>query len=409
MPLFQLLQTPFVQGAAPTFWVGRVISIISLLLSAVLIGCIIGSLSKDWMAAAISGAVLFCFPHLAFGSVVNQPDTLALALSLGAVLLLVRWPTRTPAIAVAALVCAAAVFAHQRYLIAVPLGGFLWLWRSGARQQAGVWMALVSALCVLGFVALNAFTAGGALVHLVGYNTLSFRLISFIDTMLNLSIHAGFVLIGGLLLLIVERLEQPHPMWRLVSSYGFAALISALTVARPGGSLNDLYEAVAAIALLVGASIAWVGFNHRWLKIAGIAVVALQAGSLNAWGEAQYLPPYLGKVNNVRETVQLAQITKEANGSVLADEFMGLLPLNNQPIRFQPFEYNQLQQAGWWNEAALIGQIERREFKLILLYETSEGRAISIRWSPALRKAIYAHYDKQQLLADVLVYVPKSR
>jgi hypothetical protein len=88
---------------------------------------------------------------------------------------------------------------------------------------------------------------------------------------------------------------------------------------------------------------------------------------------------------------------------------MGLLPLNNQPIRFQPFEYNQLQQAGWWNEAALIGQIERREFKLILLYETSEGRAISIRWSPALRKAIYAHYDKQQLLADVLVYVPKSR
>jgi hypothetical protein len=160
---------------------------------------------------------------------------------------------------------------------------------------------------------------------------------------------------------------------------------------------------------MVGAAIAWLGQNNHWLKVAGLAVVALQMGSLNAWSEAQFLPPFLNKADNARETVQMAQIVTDANGAVLADEFMGLLPLNNQPIRFQPFEYNQLQQAGLWDEAALIGQIERREFKVILLYETSAARAITLRWSPALRKAIYAHYDKRALLADTLVYVPKPK
>ena len=406
-PLFQLLQVPFMPAGAPTFWVGRVLSIISLIISALLISGIVYSLTKDWMAAAIGGGALFSFPHLVFGSVVNQPDTLALALSLGALLLLVCWPKRTPVIVSAALLCAAAIYTHQRYFIALPLGGFLWLWRSQARQQAVIWVALVSAISVVGFVLLNAFTAGGLLVHLVAFNTLTVHFVNFLDTMLNIGIHSGYVLIGGALLLIVERLEQPQPVWRLVSSYGVAAFISALTVTRANGSLSDLYEVVAAIALMAGAAIAWLGSNSRWLKMFGIVVVALQIGSLSAWSTAQYLPLFLTKTDNVRETVQLAEIVKAANGAVLADEFMGLLPINNQPILFQPFEYKQFSEAGVWNDAALIAQIERQEFKVILLYESSAARTISVRWTPALRKAIYAHYDKQQLLADTLVYVPK--
>jgi hypothetical protein len=407
-PLFQLLQVPFIQTGTPTFWVGRVVSITSLILSALLIGGIVYVVAKDWIAAAMSAGLLFCFPHLVFGSVVNQPDTLALALSLGALLLLVRWPTRLPAVAFAAFLCATAIYTHPRYFIALPLGGLLWLWRSEARRQAVIWIALVSIFCGAGFVTFNTTTSGGFLLHAVVFNTLTFQPIHFVDTLLNIGIRTGYVLIGGALILIVERLEQPHAVWRLVSSYGFAAFISALTVMRASGNLNDWYEVVAAIALMAGAAITWLGLKSHWLKIAGILVIALQAGSLNAWTTEQYLPFFLNKANNVREIVQLAQIVKQANGAVLADEFMGLLPLNNQPILFQPFEFKQLEEAGLWDDAALIKQIERREFKAILLYETSAARTISVRWTPNLRKAIYAHYDKQQLLADTLVYVPKS-
>ncbi len=406
-PLFQLLQVPFIQTGTPTFWFGRVFSIASLILSAVLIGGIVYVVAKDWIAAAMSAGMLFCFPHLVFGSVVNQPDTLALAFSLGALLLLVCWPTRLPAVAFAALLCATAIYTHPRYFIALPLGGLLWLWRSQARRQAITWIALVSVFCAVGFVILNAITGGGFLLHVVAFNTLTFQPINFLDTLLNIGIRAAYVLMGGALILIVERLEQPHVVWRLASSYGFAAFLSALSVTRANGGLNDLYELAIAIALMAGASIAWLGTKSHWLKVTGILVIALQAGSLNAWTTEQYLPLFLNKANNVREAAQLAQIVKDANGAVLADEFMGLLPLNNQPILFQPFEYKQLKEAGLWDDTALIKQIERREFKAILLYESSAARTLSVRWTPELRKAIYAHYDKQELLADTLVYVPK--
>ena len=56
-----------------------------------------------------------------------------------------------------------------------------------------------------------------------------------------------------------------------------------------------------------------------------------------------------------------------------------------------------------------FGRIGRQVFKAILLYESSAARTISVRWSPAIRKAIYAHYQQQALLADTLVYVPKNK
>ena len=408
-PLFQLLQVPFIQTGALRFWYGRVIAIVCAVIAAILIAGIVYSLTKDWIASALGGAVLFCFPHIVFGSVINQPDTLALALSLSAMVLLVRWPTKLPAIALAALLCAAAIYTSPRYFIGVPLGGFLWLWRSQARRQAVIWLGLVVAICTTAFVILNAYTAGGFSLHVVLFNTLEWHPINFVDYMLNTSLRAGYLLIGCALILVVERLGEPQPIWRLASSYGLAAFCSAFTVMRADGSLNDLYEVVAACALIAGGAVAWLGKNNRWLKAAAIVALAVQIGSLNTWVNEQYLPLFKNKVENVRDTVQLAKIVRDANGHVLADEFMGLLPLDNQPLQFQPAEFKRLGEAGLWDEAPLIARIERQEFKAILLYESSAARTISVRWSPAIRKAIYAHYQQQALLADTLVYVPKNK
>jgi hypothetical protein len=206
-PLFQFLQVPFIRADIPTFWYGRMFSIISLLLSAVLIGFVIRSLAKDCIAAVVGGSALLCFPHLAFGSILNQPDMLALALSLGALLLLVCAQTRRlprlPTLMLAALLCAVAICTHPRYFVAVPLGGLLWLWRSGARRQAVIWIGLVVTISALLLVSLNAITGGGFWAHVVAYNTLSFNFINFTDTMLNLLIRAAYVLIGAGLLMLV--------------------------------------------------------------------------------------------------------------------------------------------------------------------------------------------------------------
>jgi hypothetical protein len=57
-------------------------------------------------------------------------------------------------------------------------------------------------------------------------------------------------------------------------------------------------------------------------------------------------------VDQEREVRQLSRIVAEAEGPVLTDEHMGLLPLNGKRIRFQPFEMTQLSRDGSWSRTA---------------------------------------------------------
>jgi hypothetical protein len=87
---------------------------------------------------------------------------------------------------------------------------------------------------------------------------------------------------------------------------------------------------------------------------------------------------------------------------------MGLIPLYGRRLYFQPIEYKQLQAANLWSEASLIASIQRQEFSVILLYEPRDRRAISVRWTPEVRNAIYAHYRLEDTLARTFVYLPQK-
>ena len=93
---------------------------------------------------------------------------------------------------------------------------------------------------------------------------------------------------------------------------------------------------------------------------------------------------------------------------MLADEYMGLIPLHGHRLYFQPVEYKQLQAANLWSEAPLIASIQLEEFSVILLYEPRDRSAISVRWTPEIRNTIYAHYRLEDTLARTLVYLPQK-
>jgi hypothetical protein len=116
----------------------------------------------------------------------------------------------------------------------------------------------------------------------------------------------------------------------------------------------------------------------------------------------------MNKLSDTREVEGLAKYIQEAEGPILADEYMGLIPLHGGRLYFQPFEYKQLQAANLWSEAPLIDSIQREEFSIILLYEPLEWNAISVRWTPEVRNNIYAHYSLADTLARTFVYRPKS-
>ena len=138
-----------------------------------------------------------------------------------------------------------------------------------------------------------------------------------------------------------------------------------------------------------------------------LLLLAAQLATLTAWSREEYYPRLLGKVAQKTELARLAQLVQAADGSVLADEYMGLVPLAGRRLYFQPFEYKQLAEAGLWDDDRLVGVIDRQEFPLLLLYEPPDWDAFYSRWSEPLRRAIYRRYTRGEVWAYTVVYRPK--
>ena len=406
-PLFQLIQVPLTWMVGPAFWYGRLISILSAVSGAVLIGLTLNTLTGDRIAAAIGGLTLLAFPYLMYGSVLNRVDALALALSLSGLYVTVRWPNQRRVPWVAGLLFTAAAFTNPRYVLTAPLTALVWLWHLEHRGQAFRLAAIVIGSCLGLFLSLNLITQGGYYLNTILANLTSFSWYAVTGYWLNLYLNAGFLVIGCLVFIVIERLGEATRSWSLVVPYFLGASFMTLTAGMANASVNDLFELAASLSLASGALIAWAGENY-WFKTLLVFLLALQINGLIDWSRQDYILVLMNKIADTREVEQLAEYVQETEGPILADEYMGLIPLAGRWLYFQPLEFKQLQAANLWNEALLVDSIQQEEFSLILLYEPRDRSAISIRWTEDVRNAIYAHYSLEDTLARTFVYRPQK-
>lgn len=410
-PLFHLIQAPFAWLFGPAFWYGRLISILSAITAAALIGLILHTLTGDWIASTIGGLTLLSFPYIMHWSIFDRVDTLALALSLGGLYAIVRCPadrhTGRRELLISGLLFIAAVYTRQSYALAAPLAAFVWLWQAHQRREAFTLAAIVAGSCLGLFLLVNLLTQGGFYLNIVLANVNPFSWRTVTKYLAEIYVRGGYLVIGCIVFIIVERLGEPTRSWPLVTPYVFGAALTAITVGKTGSDVNYLFEAVAALCLAAGAWVAWSGENY-WLKAIIVFVLAMQINELIEWSREEYIPSVMERVANYREVAQIAEFVREAPGPVLADEYMGLIPLSGRRLYFQPFEYKQLQAANLWREDSLIASIQRREFSVILLYEPRSWNAITARWTPEMRNTIYAHYQLEKTLAETFVYLPHN-
>ncbi|BCX03628.1 MAG: hypothetical protein KatS3mg053_1566 [Candidatus Roseilinea sp.] len=406
-PLFHLVQAPFVAVNGPTFAHGRTASLVGALAGVAFLTLIARRLTGDWMASLIGGFLLLAFPHVTFWSLFSRADTLALALSLAALYVVLRWSQRRLGLALAAALFVLAIYTRLDFILAGPATAVLWLVSQRRRREALWLLAGVAGASLVIFIALNLVTAGGFFQHTIVTRLTGFSLFPVIGQFINLFVHAAFIIIGGILFLVLERTTEPTRSWHFALIYPTCAALAGVTSGLPGTDVNGVYELVAAVCVLTSATIAWVGSNP-WLRIAALAVIALQLTDLRDWTREDYWPAVTGKMQLQREVAQLAEMVQRAKGDVLADEFNGLLPLHGRRIYIQPAEFMQLHQAGLWSDAPLVEAIERRSFPVIALYEPMGGTAqIVRRWTPRVRQAIYANYEQTGRLAEALIYTPK--
>jgi len=94
---------------------------------------------------------------------------------------------------------------------------------------------------------------------------------------------------------------------------------------------------------------------------------------------------------------------------VLADEQMGLLPLEGRRIYLQPFEMSQLANEGKWDQGPLLRDIADEKFSAVLIFEPPGASGlVEDRWTGEMLEEIEANYEPAKKLAFTTVYRPRE-
>jgi trehalose/maltose transport system permease protein len=406
-PLFMLLQVPLKLLVGPAFWYGRLLSVVSALVASLFVGLILHSLTGDVTAAVVGGLLLLANPYLEVWSVLNRIDTLALALSMAGLWLLVRQPYRRPGFIAGALLLVAAVYTRQSYGLAAPLAAFVWLLRWPQRRRALILAALVGGVGLGLFILLNLLTAGGFFFNTVTANANAFefeRLYYYWEESLW---HFMPYLVVGSLLFVTGGLWFRIRWWWLIAPYFVGAALSAATIGKVGSNINYLLELSAAFALALGGLLAWQKSRPR-LRQAVLLLLALQVYLLLP-GIPNHLF-ILGRAAQPKEMARLMAIVEQSDGLVLADDAMGYLPLDQRALYVQPFEVSQLANDGVWDQSAFVASIKRQEFATIVILRvmTPQGALEEDNWTAEMLAAIKENYRQVDLVANnTFVYEPR--
>jgi ABC-type glycerol-3-phosphate transport system permease component len=403
-PFYLLVQAPFVWLFGPELWYGRLISLASVAATALFVALTLFTLTRDRIAAMAAGLTFPAIPYVLRWSSLGRVDLLGLALSWAGLFAVVRWPGRRRAIVAAALLFVAAVLTRQTYVLAAPLTAFVWLLVQGQRRRALELAGLSCGLGLVSFAALNVATDGGFFLNTVTANINDFRWERVSFNALGAGLACPLLLLGGLA--FAWRAPRDRAWW-LVVPYLALSVPSALLVGKVGSDVNYLLELSAALCLATGALIAWQRERPRLrallISLLALQVLALAQSSLVPSGLQDYV------VDQEKEVRQLSRIVAGAEGPVLTDEHMGLLPLNGKRIQFQPFEMTQLSRDGSWKQDRAVETIQSEEYAIVMMWEPPFAKDIKQdRWTPEMLGAIDAHYEPTDRFADMVVYRPKE-
>jgi len=408
-PLYQLIQVPFVWLFGSAFWYGRLISLLGVLAGAVSITLIIHTLTGNWAAGVIGGMTTLCMPQIIGWAPFVRVDQLAFGLSLAALFVVVRWPNGRGGLIAAAALMVAAAYTKQSYALSAPLAAFVWLLTQKQFKRA-FWLAgIVAGVGAVIFGLLMLATQCSFFFNIVTATQSKFVWDTVHYTFDDLFKRLPLMMYGCGLFVVIGLWGKIRPRpWALMSAYLVGATIEAITIGKDGSSINYLYELSAAFGLVAGALVAWPGKKFRWASAILMVLVATQIYAMADWYHNDFQTGYNFKFEHQNEVAQLAKIVKDAPAPVLADEYMGLIPLVGQTVYMQPFEFKQLKDAGIWDDQTIAGEISKKKFSAILIYTPSSWDSFSERWTPLLRSTILLNYEVTGFYAETEVYTPRK-
>ena len=406
-PLYVALVAASVKllGPSQSFFVGRIISILSTWVSSILLMLIVYAPTRDRFAALSAGMIFLTFPFVVYWSPLLRIDMLALALSLAGLCLLADGlkegqPVSSQRLVGVALLLVAAIYTRQSYGLAAPFAAFVWLlardWRQALRLAV-----LVSGVGLVLFLVLNGLTHGGFFFNIVTANVNEFRL-ELLEYNWNRMLEAALILlyIGGASLFLIPRW---NPLWTLAAPYLIGATLSAATIGKIGSNVNYLMELCAALSLSAGAMVASsrAHLSAYSLRAALLMILALAVGKMLHVTLQDYTWDLRERRAATTDLSQLESLVVETPGLILADEYMGMLTLQGRPLVIQPFEVTQLARDGKWDQTPLLESIKNKQFASIIIYDREWSNE---RWTPEMLSAINQSYMLVDVVAENKIY-----
>ncbi len=425
-PLYVLTMAPFVWLFGPNFWAGRLISVVGALAAAFFLGGVIEAHSHDRFAARLTALLFLALPYVVGWAKLARIDLLALALSAAALYVIARRPQDNRALVGTALLLTAAIYTRQSYGLAAPFAAFVWVWTQRGWRAASALAGMVAGAGLALFVILNLATGGGFFFNVITANVNPFNFDTverYAQELLELApillVFCG-VLVGVIVLRKWARLSAVTG-WPLVVPYLAGALLSAVTIGKIGSNVNYLLELCAALALIAGTLLAWSGQVWRsddekprpaWVpplvRSIVLILLAVQGGMLMRFTLQRPVQDF--KYRNAFQTSlrELRELVAQTAGPVLADEYMGMLTLDGEPLYIQPFEVTQLANAGLWDQTPLLDTIRAEKFPLILIHHFAGYPVYQERWTPAMLAVIQKHYIASGIKAETIIFRPRS-
>ncbi|MBN2047533.1 MAG: glycosyltransferase family 39 protein [Anaerolineaceae bacterium] len=416
-PVYVGLLSLFNSAEHASLFSGRLLSTLSTLAAAYFLFEIVRSQTRDWFAGLVSAMLFLAHPYVIQWGSLMRIDMLALAFSLGGLMVIVRAPNQARAIWITAVLLTAAAYTRQSALLAAPLAAFVWLlfhdWKKALRL-AVITFAFVAGLLVM----FNLLTRGGFFKHIVTANVNTFNwdtVNRYVDEFSSLYWILSLV---GVVFLVAGW--KAAPAWRFAAPYLVGAALTAVTVGKIGSNVNYLLELVAALALVSGLALAWLRSSVKqflpvlneasYRNLASALLLLLVVFQFRSMFSQSLANPVSGTKFRVLSAEQLGIFSdsiQKDEGTVLVDEYMAMLPANGKSIYLQPFEMTQLANAGIWDQSALVRQIEDKEFSQIVIHHFI-WPVYRERWTPEMLDAIFASYTAVDEYEESVVFKPND-
>ncbi|MEO5494571.1 MAG: hypothetical protein ABIR08_11175 [Sphingomonas sp.] len=406
-------------------YAGRLVSLVSTIASAALVGLLTARAVPGPDRRAAAGAALFSalafasLPLLDTWALVMRIDMLACALTLAAMLLAAR-ASRSMASAVGAgILFAAALYTRQTALPA-PAAAFAVLLI--ARPRAAWTMAAAVAISGLAALAwLEVSTQGGFLIHILLYNLN--RIIWDHAAALLLVLLASIVLlalaaIGGAQALrwldlrdrrgLRARLRQ-QPSLVATAIILLTLLFKTLmlpAVLKSGASDNYLIDWFTQLCMLAGIAViplihaARRQPGHPSIVLIALVAVGLPVQALSAGG----LPDAAAADRQARDLDLIVARIAASPRPVISDD-AALLIRAGRSMQWEPAIVAELGSAGRYDEAAFVAMIRRHDFGFFVTEGDSGDLLFDQRFNPAVADAIHRAYPRRERIGGRILHL----